>query len=174
MRKSQLLIAGAALTLSLAGWADLAQAQNINGPASAAQLQREHVRAMQANDPANDPYNPASSNDLNRKQLDRASALGNGPTGIAGEQPVDINGQASTTDNSSVPANSMASTTNTTATGDTPNPTDDSTVPPAGPDMKSDMSQHNMPMQNGSSEDKGKAGTNANPTDSTDAPPSQQ
>ena len=174
MRKTHMIVAGTALTLSLAGWVSLAQAQDPAHVSNPAQLQREHVRAMKANDPANDPYNPASSNDLNRKQLDRANALGNAPTGIAGDAPVDINSQASTTDNSSVPANSMASTSHTTATGDTPNPTDDSTVPPSGPDMKSDMSQQNMPMQNAPTEDKGKAGSNSNPADATDSPPSPQ
>ncbi|MFT4076059.1 MAG: hypothetical protein QM647_11065 [Asticcacaulis sp.] len=46
----------------------------------AAQLQREHQRALAAGDHANDPLNPASSNDLNKQELAKALALGNDPT----------------------------------------------------------------------------------------------
>ena len=51
-------------------------AQTLNDPA---QWGREHARAVAANDPANDPDNPASSNALNLKQLHRAQRLGDGP-----------------------------------------------------------------------------------------------
>lgn len=44
-----------------------------------AQLQREHQRAISAGDHANDPLNPTSSNDLNKQELAKALALGNGP-----------------------------------------------------------------------------------------------
>jgi hypothetical protein len=51
-------------------------AQTLNDPA---QWSREHARAVAANDPANDPDNPASSNALNLKQLHKAERLGDGP-----------------------------------------------------------------------------------------------
>jgi hypothetical protein len=47
--------------------------------ASPAQLKREHDRAKAAGDTANDPFNPSSSNDLNKQQLAKAQSLGNGP-----------------------------------------------------------------------------------------------
>lgn len=45
----------------------------------AAQLQREHERAVAAGDHANDPLNPTSSNVLNQQEAAKAAALGNGP-----------------------------------------------------------------------------------------------
>jgi hypothetical protein len=48
-------------------------------PQHAAQLEREHKRAVAAGDHANDPLNPASANDLNRQELARAQAQGTGP-----------------------------------------------------------------------------------------------
>ncbi|MDV6332811.1 hypothetical protein [Asticcacaulis sp. 201] len=48
-------------------------------PAEAAQLKREHDRAIAAGDHANDPHNPASSDALNSEQLAKAQALGTGP-----------------------------------------------------------------------------------------------
>lgn len=70
-----------------------AYAQTLNDPA---QLQREHERAVAAHDPANDPFNPHSANVLNRQQLERARALGNGP-GVTDDSyrvPYDTTSQA--------------------------------------------------------------------------------
>ncbi len=75
------IVSAAALVLGLGFTAPAVYAQDgahLNDPA---QLQREHNRAKAAGDWANDPYNPTSSNDLNRRQLDRANAAGNGPAG---------------------------------------------------------------------------------------------
>lgn len=47
--------------------------------AEAAQLQREHLRAVAAGDQANDPHDSSSSDALNRRELAKAEALGNGP-----------------------------------------------------------------------------------------------
>ncbi|MDI7774062.1 hypothetical protein [Asticcacaulis sp. EMRT-3] len=75
--------AALAAALILAGLPVGALAQSAASPAAhlhdPAQLQREHARALAAHDPANDPYNPHSANDLNRRQLERARAMGNGP-----------------------------------------------------------------------------------------------
>ena len=74
-------ISAAALSLGLC-FAAQAHAQNgakLNDPA---QLQREHARAAAAHDWANDPYNPKSSNDLNRRQLSQAQSMGTGPSGM--------------------------------------------------------------------------------------------
>src|SRR5690242_406467 len=60
-------------------------------PEHAAQLQREHDRAVAAGDHANDPMNPASSNALNQQEAAKAAALGNGPVpadSLAGVQAV--------------------------------------------------------------------------------------
>jgi len=48
-------------------------------PEHAAQIQREHARAVAAGDHANDPLNSASSDALNRQEVAKAQALGNGP-----------------------------------------------------------------------------------------------
>ncbi len=45
----------------------------------AAQLKREHDRAVAAGDHANDPLNSASSDALNQQEAAKATALGNGP-----------------------------------------------------------------------------------------------
>ena len=47
--------------------------------AEATQLQREHQRAVAAGDQANDPHDSTSSDALNRQELAKAEALGNGP-----------------------------------------------------------------------------------------------
>ncbi|MGN6422502.1 MAG: hypothetical protein ACTHLA_04235 [Asticcacaulis sp.] len=73
MTKTQISAAAIAAGLVFSG---AAFAQTLNDPA---QLQREHQRAVAANDPANDPYNPQSSNRLNQQQLQRAQALGDEP-----------------------------------------------------------------------------------------------
>jgi len=67
-------------------------AQTLNDPA---QLKREHMRAVAAHDPANDPYNPRSSNKLNQQQLAKAQAMGTGP-GVTDEtyrMPYDASSQ---------------------------------------------------------------------------------
>ena len=48
-------------------------------PEHAAQLKREHDRAVAAGDHANDPLNPASSNALNQQEAAKAQALGTAP-----------------------------------------------------------------------------------------------
>ena len=48
-------------------------------PEHAAQLKREHDRAVAAGDHANDPLNPASSNALNQQEVAKAQALGTAP-----------------------------------------------------------------------------------------------
>ena len=48
-------------------------------PEHAAQLQREHKRAVAAGDHANDPLNSASSDALNQQEAAKARALGTGP-----------------------------------------------------------------------------------------------
>lgn len=73
------MIATAALMAAGLLMTGAAHAQTLNDPA---QLQREHMRAVAAHDPANDPYNPRSSNLLNRMQLKRALSLGDEP-GVA-------------------------------------------------------------------------------------------
>jgi hypothetical protein len=73
MTKTQISAAAIAAGLVFSG---AAFAQTLNDPA---QLQREHQRAVAAHDPANDPYNPQSSNRLNQQQLQRAQALGDEP-----------------------------------------------------------------------------------------------
>lgn len=60
-------------------------------PAHAAQLQREHKRAVAAGDHANDPLNSASSDALNKQEVAKAMALGNGPgpaDTMTGAQPM--------------------------------------------------------------------------------------
>jgi hypothetical protein len=59
-------------------------------PEHAAQIQREHDRAVAAGDHANDPLNSASSDALNRQEVAKAQALGNGPVpaDTAGAQSV--------------------------------------------------------------------------------------
>jgi len=48
-------------------------------PQHAAQIQREHERAVAAGDTANDPLNSASSDALNQQEAAKAAALGNDP-----------------------------------------------------------------------------------------------
>ncbi|MCR6660701.1 MAG: hypothetical protein NVV72_15645 [Asticcacaulis sp.] len=82
-------------------------------PEHAAQLQREHERAVAAGDHANDPLNPASSNALNQQEAAKAAALGNGPV------PADA-----------MPADAM---TSSPPLPDTP-PSDPAATPPVNPD----------------------------------------
>ena len=99
----------------------------------AAQLQREHDRAVAAGDHANDPLNPASSNALNQQEPAKAAALGNGPVpadGVTGLPPV----PDSALPTPAVPPSAMP------ATGDPammPPPADTS-PPPAGDPLKPD------------------------------------
>jgi hypothetical protein len=102
-------------------------------PEHAAQLQREHERAVAAGDHANDPLNPASSNALNQQEPAKAAALGNGPVpadGVTGLPPV----PDSALPTPAVPPSAMP------ATGDPammPPPADTS-PPPAGDPLKPD------------------------------------
>ncbi len=121
MQKTRLIMAAAAMTLSLTGMADFAHAQSAKAHkaakgqlASPAQLQREHDRALKAGDAANDPFNPASSNDLNKQQL--ANAPGSG---------------LRTTDTNSTDASTMGTANATTATGEAVSPTTEA-APPTG------------------------------------------
>ncbi|HTM81872.1 hypothetical protein [Asticcacaulis sp.] len=60
-------------------------------PEHAAQLQREHKRAVAAGDHANDPLNSASSDALNQQEAAKARALGNAPVPadtVTNAQPV--------------------------------------------------------------------------------------
>ncbi len=168
MRKTQMILAATALTLSLAATAGIADAKPT----------RHHsVSTAKAN---------AITADLNRKQLQGngavtasgamdASANGNSisnSTGVAGSTDAtsSINSAAATTDQNSVPAGSMSSTTNSAVAGDNSatmnSPSTDSTVPNTGQGM--DQSTANTQPQ--PSEDKGAAGKTPNPTDATDQP----
>ncbi|CAM3203920.1 hypothetical protein [Asticcacaulis taihuensis] len=107
-------------------------------PEHAAQIQREHERAVAAGDHANDPLNPASSNALNQQEAAKAAALGNGPVpanGVTGLPPVP-DSALPTPDPATpgVPSSTMP------ATGDPammPTPADTS-PPPAGDPLKPD------------------------------------
>lgn len=107
-------------------------------PEHAAQLQREHERAVAAGDHANDPLNPTSSNALNQQEAAKAAALGNGPVpadGVTGLPPMP-DSPLPTPDlaTPAVPPSTMP------ATGDPammPSPADTS-PPPAGDPLKPD------------------------------------
>ena len=112
-------------------------------PEHAAQLQREHERAVAAGDHANDPLNPASSNALNQQEAAKAAALGNGPVpadNITGLPPVpDSALPAPDPATPAVPPPTMPQST-LPATGDPammPPPADTS-PPPAGDPLKPD------------------------------------
>lgn len=154
MTKIYLMTAAAALalglTVSAADASAAPRAQTKAQLASPAQLQREHQRAMKAHDAANDPFNPASSNDLNKQQLAKANMLGTQPgvSDVAPPENTAMNGADATaqtglktTDTSAIDASGMGSTTNTTA-GVTPGgmgtatstagDQDNTVTPPAG------------------------------------------
>ena len=70
------ILISAAAVMAAAGFAASAHAQagaHLNSPA---QWQREHNRAVAAGDWANDPYDSRSSDDLNRRELDKAQSAG--------------------------------------------------------------------------------------------------
>ncbi len=109
MRKTHMLLAGAALTLSMCGLADMAQAKAVH---------HASMSTRQAN---------AKTADLNKQQLQAAqAAMQPGATdqsnvaanGMSTNPSTDVNAAAATTDQNSVPASTTGSTTNTTATGD--------------------------------------------------------
>ncbi len=109
----------------------------------AAQLKREHERAVAAGDHANDPLNPTSSNVLNQQEVAKAAALGNGPV------PADSATSLPPVPDSPLPAPNPATPaippstlpeTGLPATGDPammPPPADTS-PPPAGDPLKQD------------------------------------
>lgn len=163
MHKTHMIMA-TAVTLALAASASLADAKPT----------RHHsVGSAKAN---------AITAELNRKQLQgngtvtasgtaTTDASGNSisnSTGVAANTTGGIDGAAATTDQNSVPAGSMSSTTNSAVAGDsqttTSSPATDSTVPSSGQSMTQSTTQPQP------SDDKGAAGKNPNPTDATDTP----
>jgi hypothetical protein len=146
MTKIYLMTAAAALalglTVSAADASAAPRAQTQGQLASPAQLQREHQRAIKAHDAANDPFNPASSNDLNKQQVAKANMLGTQPgvSDVAPPESTALNSQTDattqtglkTTDTSAVDASGMGSTTNTTAGTDATAQPDAAVTPPAG------------------------------------------
>ena len=122
MQKTRLIMAAAAMTLSLTGMADFAHAQSAKSHkaakgqlASPAQLKREHDRAVKAGDTANDPFNSSSSDDLNKQQLANAGLPAGG---------------LRTTDTTATDASTMGTANATTATGEAVSPTTEA-APPA-------------------------------------------
>jgi hypothetical protein len=93
-------------------------------PEHSAQLQREHKRALVSGDHANDPLNPASSNDLNQKELAKALALGTDPVPAEAASP---------------PPTPEAPMQATEPAAKLP-PATDSAPPPAGDSLKPDTS----------------------------------
>jgi len=103
-------------------------------PEHAAQLQREHDRAVAAGDHANDPMNPASSNALNQQEAAKAAALGNGPV------PADSLAGAQAVPNPNLPDPS-GNTAGTLPADPDPTvvpPPADTSPPPAGDSLKPD------------------------------------
>lgn len=104
----------------------------------AAQLQREHERAVAAGDHANDPLNPASSNALNQQEAAKAAALGNGP--VPADSATGLPPVPDSTLPTPDPATPGVSQSTLPATGDPamiPPPVDTS-PPPAGDPLKPD------------------------------------
>jgi hypothetical protein len=91
-------------------------------PEHAAQLQREHKRAVAAGDHANDPLNSASSDALNQQEAAKARALGNGPV------PTDTP-PADTTNAQPVPNPNLPDASGNT-TGTLPADPDPALIPP--------------------------------------------
>ena len=158
MKKTQMILTATALTLSLAVTAGIADAKPT----------RHHAMSTaKAN---------AVTADLNRKQLQGSTVTVSGTdangNSMSNSTGTDINSAAATTDQNSVPAGSMSSTTNSAVAGDSTQaspppagqPTTDSTVPATGPTMDQSTTQPKP------SEDKGATGKNANPTDAADQP----
>ena len=77
--KTLALLTGAALIFS--GGAALAQTTDMGQDASQAQLQREHDRAVKADDSANDPMDSSSSDALNQQQLQGTPISGGSDAG---------------------------------------------------------------------------------------------
>ncbi len=105
-------------------------------PAHTAQLQREHKRAVATGDHANDPLNSASSDALNKQEVAKAMALGNGPV------PADTVSAAQPVPDPNVPDPSGATTGPLPADPDPAMipPPADSLPPPAGDPLKPDTS----------------------------------
>lgn len=142
MTKISLMTAAAALALGLTVSATSVSAaphaKTAGQLASPAQLQREHQRAIKAGDHANDPFNSASSDDLNKQQLAKAQMLGTQPgvSDIAPPQNTALNGAdqtgLKTTDTSAVDASGLGSAANTTAGADATAQPDAAVTPSAG------------------------------------------
>lgn len=111
-------------------------------PAHAAQLQREHKRAVAAGDHANDPLNSASSDALNKQELAKALALGTAPVPADTMPPAPPVPNPLVVPNPNVPDPSGATTGILPADPDPvmiPPPAD-SLPPPVGAPLKPDTS----------------------------------
>ena len=178
MYKTRLILTTAVMSLALTGMADLAYAQSAKAHkatkgqlASPAQLQREHNRAVKAGDTANDPFNSASSDALNRAQLQGlpvATGLKT-PEGNATDASTTGTGDAMTATGEALPPADSAAPGDATTTGEAVQPTEQpmdpkaQSAPPVLPD----------PNSPATADDTGKSGTNSNPTDAPDKPQAQ-
>ncbi len=100
--------------------------------AHAAQLQREHKRAVVAGDHANDPLNSASSDALNKQEAAKAQALGTDPV------PADVAAQPVPNPNLPDPSSTTAGSLPADPDPATVPPPVDSAPPPAGDALKPD------------------------------------
>ena len=110
-------------------------------PAAPAQLKREHDRAVKAGDPANDPFDPSSSDTLNQQQLQAAQGASPIVMPPATDDPGNANVEAippdAQTSNDSQPPNDSQAPSQPgspdsvpPSTDVSPSTTDDSPTPP--------------------------------------------
>ena len=101
----------------------------LQSPASAAQLKREHQRAKKVGDTANDPFNSASSDALNKAQLANSVALTNAPATPDTATP------DTAPQNTATPSDPQPPLLQPNSSAPVPSQTNDGTSPIATPDQ---------------------------------------